>query len=145
MAFISLIARCLSLSLLIACAHAVVLPANNPASQYMGTKVVRVPTGPSTDVLQKLKSVISDLQLELWTGTPRVNSHVDVEVPPLAYDAFTRATNQLLKDAGILEPVTMMHEDLGKSILEESNIPDEYHQEVGRVGKFFVLKPSALV
>lgn len=132
MALTSFVTICLSLCLQ---AVAVALPENNPASLYMGVKVVRVPTGPSVEILQRLESVVSDLNLELWTGTPRINAHVDVEVPPAVYDAFMSATNELLSDAGILQPVTIMHEDLGMSILDESNVPNDFHQEVKRACK----------
>jgi hypothetical protein len=125
-----------SLSLFMAEAYAAALPANNPASQYFGVKVVRVPTGPSTIALDNLKDLISNLQLDLWTTVPTVNSHVDVEIPPAAYDTFMTGIHDILGGAGILEPVTVMHEDLGQAILEESKVPDDYHSEVRRTGAY---------
>ena len=134
MKLLALLSTCLSLFHLEV--HALVLPVNNPASQYFGVKVVRVPTGPSTTALENLKDLLSSLQLELWTTVPITNSHVDVEVPPTAYDTFMTSVQDILSGAGILEPVTVMHEDLGQAILEESKIPADYHTEVGRAGKY---------
>ncbi|KIM30630.1 hypothetical protein M408DRAFT_66407 [Serendipita vermifera MAFF 305830] len=113
-------------------AYALALPTNNPASQYLGVKVVRVPTGPSTAALDELKGLISSLQLQLWTTVPTVNSHVDVEIPPSAYDTFMNSVSSILGDAGILEPVKVMHDDLGKAILDESTVPDDFHTEAQR-------------
>ena len=132
MKLLTLLSTCLSL--LTAEAYALALPANNPASQYLGVKVVRIPTGPSTAALDKIKDLVSSLQLELWTTRPTVNSHVDVEITPAAYDTFMTSVSDILGEAGILEPVTVMHEDLGQSILDESRIPDDYHTEVQRAG-----------
>ncbi|KAG8860755.1 hypothetical protein FRB91_001019 [Serendipita sp. 411] len=105
-------------------------PSNNSASQFMGIKVVRIPTGPSTSALDKLKDLISKYDLDLWTTVPTINSHVDVEVPSTSYGSFMKETNGLLSQAGILEPVSIMHEDLGQSILEESAVSDEYQNQM---------------
>ncbi|PVG02522.1 putative carboxypeptidase [Serendipita vermifera] len=117
---------CLSTSL--AGISAVVLPAENPASIYMGVKVVRIPTGPSVEALDKLNQLVTSLNLERWTTVPTVNSHLDVEVPSATYNTFMSAAQQILNKAGILEPIGIMHEDLGQSILEESKVPDEFYK-----------------
>jgi hypothetical protein len=132
MKLLALFSTCLSL--FTAEVYAAALPANNPASQYFGVKVVRIPTGPSTSALDKLNELISSLQLELWTTVPTTNSHVDAEIPPAAYDTFMTNVHDILAGAGILEPVTVMHEDLGQAILDESNVPADYRSEVELAG-----------
>lgn len=134
MKLLALFSTCLSL--LTADVYAVALPTNNPASRYSGVKVVRVPTGPSTVALDQVKELVSSLQLELWTTTPTINSHVDIEIPSASYDTFMNSISDILGGAGILEPVQVMHEDLGKAILEESVVPDDYHTEAKRAGTF---------
>ncbi|CAG7854673.1 Probable metallocarboxypeptidase A Short=MCPA; AltName: Full=Carboxypeptidase M14A; Flags: Precursor [Serendipita indica DSM 11827] len=121
-----LLALLSTLLVLFALGHALPQPRDNPASQFMGVKVVRIPTGPSVDILARLQSLIAKHDLDLWTTTPTINSHVDVEVPPGDYDSFMKAVQELQGQAGILEPVTIMHEDLGKSILEESSTSEDY-------------------
>ena len=124
--------------LLFTLGYALPQPQNDPASQFMGVKVVRIPTGPSTHALVKLKDLIAKHNLELWTSTPTISSHVDVEVPPADYAAFSKAVQELQTQAGILEPVTIMHEDLGKSILEESSTSEEYAARMMKAGKFLL-------
>ncbi|CAG8714001.1 11455_t:CDS:2, partial [Acaulospora colombiana] len=126
----------LCLSFLATDAFASVLPAPNPASRYMGVKVVRIPTGPSIKALDKLNALVTNLNLERWTTVPTVNSHLDVEVPSASYDTFMTAAQQVLNEAGILEPIGTMHEDLGSSILAESKIPDEFYKTAKQAGGF---------
>jgi hypothetical protein len=128
-----------SLSIAIAHTLAAVLPAENPASLYMGVKVVRIPTGPSVEALDELNQLVTNLNLELWTTVPTVNSHLDVEVPSAFYDMFMNAASQILNKVGILEPIGIMHEDLGMSILEESKIPDNFHKAAKLAGKTSLL------
>lgn len=124
------------------CVMAIALPENNPASKYMGTKVLRIPTGPSTEALAELTSLISSMELEKWTTVSTVNSHVDLEVPKEVYDEFMDKVGTLLNKEGILQPVIVMHEDLGSSILEESKIPDDYREEAKRAGELTVIAYS---
>ncbi|PVG02523.1 putative carboxypeptidase [Serendipita vermifera] len=126
----------LCLSFLATDAFASVLPAPNPASRYMGVKVVRIPTGPSVEALDKLNALVTKLNLERWTTVPTVNSHLDVEVPSASFDTFMNAAQQVLNEAGILEPIGTMHEDLGSSILEESKVPDEFYKTAKQAGGF---------
>ncbi|PVG02519.1 hypothetical protein CPB86DRAFT_811574 [Serendipita vermifera] len=126
MKLVAFVASCLFTSLV--GVSAVVFPAENPASIYMGVKVVRIPTGPSVESLHKLNQLVTSLNLERWTTVPTVNSHLDVEVPSATYITFMSAAQQILNKAGILEPIRIMHEDLGQSILEESKVPNGFYK-----------------
>ncbi|PVG02521.1 putative carboxypeptidase [Serendipita vermifera] len=130
MKLVAFVAFCLSITGI----SAVVFPAENPASIYMGVKVVRIPTGSSVEPLHKLNQLVTSLNLERWTTVATVNSHLDVEVPSAAYASFMGAAQQILNKAGILEPIRIMHEDLGQSILEESKIPDEFYKVSKQAG-----------
>lgn len=113
------------------------IPTDHPAVQYAGTKVLRVPTGPSPAALRSLKSFIDALGLELWTTVPVVNSHVDVEVPLHKLDAFMAGVDGLLVAAEIRVPVQVMHDDLGASILSESEVSDDF--KLSKAGWSFFL------
>jgi hypothetical protein len=133
MKLVTFVALCLSF--FVTDAFAVALPAANPASRYMGVKVLRIPTGPSVDALNQLDQLVTNMSLERWTTVAKVNSHLDVEVPGASYDTFMNAASEILSKAGILEPIHTMHEDLGSSILEESKVPDEFYRTAKQAGK----------
>lgn len=88
-------------------------PGPGPADRYAGTQVVRVPAGNSTQVAS-IDSIISRLGLETWTSVSVPNHFVDIVVPSTRTTRFSSEISQL----GV--PVTVMHADLGESILKES-------------------------
>ena len=91
-------------------------------SRYDGVKVLRVPTGAD---IKPIEALIESLDLERWTTNPTANSHVDVEVPQDKLDEFVQAANVISATANIKQPIITMHEDLGKSIREESAVSPE--------------------
>ena len=80
---------------------------------YDGYKVVRLSVGSS---LSKVKSLIQDLSLSTWNGGPEADAEVDIVVPADKVADFESGTKDLEK--------TVMHEDLGASISEESDYSD---------------------
>jgi hypothetical protein len=100
-------------------------------SKYDGVKVLRVPTG--ADV-KPIEALIESLDLERWTTTPTANSHVDVEVPQDKHDEFVAAANAISATANIKQPIVTMHEDLGKSIRDES-APSPEAKSANKLGK----------
>ncbi|KAF3923061.1 hypothetical protein ABW20_dc0105246 [Dactylellina cionopaga] len=82
---------------------------------HKGTKVVRLETHSEKDVAF-VKALVENLHLDTWTHGYNVNSHVDVAIPVGAQLEF----NRLSKKAGLKTQI--MHEDLGASIEEESQI-----------------------
>lgn len=80
---------------------------------YDGYKVVRLSTGSS---LPKVKSLIKDLSLSTWNGGPKANAEVDIVVPSDKVAEFDASTADLAK--------TVMHENLGAAIAEESDGSD---------------------
>jgi hypothetical protein len=96
---------------------------NYLAAPYAGIKVLRVPTGPSTEALKELEDLIESLQLESWTTVPRVNSHVDLQVPVDQYEDFMTAAHKIVANSGARGAgvdIEVMHEDLATSIEEET-------------------------
>jgi hypothetical protein len=86
-------------------------------SQYDGVKVLRVPTGADTAPLDTL---IESFELERWTTGSTANSHIDVQVPQDKYSEFISAVAGISATGNVTRSVITMHEDLGKSIREES-------------------------
>lgn len=84
-----------------------------PKVTYDGTKVIRIDTSGSTQAAESLKDIITNLQLPLWTQVVRPNTHVDFEVPKGKLAAFKKAISGKFV-------YSVMHEDLGASIREES-------------------------
>lgn len=84
-----------------------------PKVTYDGTKVLRIDTTESTQAAESLKEIISNLQLPLWTQNVGPNTHVDFEVSKGKLAAFEKAI------AGQFT-YSIMHEDLGASIREET-------------------------
>lgn len=80
---------------------------------YDGYKVVRLSTGSS---LPKVKTLIKDLSLSTWNGSPKANAEVDIVVPADKVAEFESSTTDLAK--------TVMHENLGAAIVEESDGSD---------------------
>ncbi|KAL8752131.1 MAG: hypothetical protein Q9199_005962 [Rusavskia elegans] len=80
---------------------------------YDGYKVVRLSTGSS---LPKVKSLIKDLSLSTWNGGPKANAEVDIVIPADKVADFESSTADLAK--------TVMHENLGAAIAEESDGSD---------------------
>ncbi|KAL8669833.1 MAG: hypothetical protein Q9168_005598 [Polycauliona sp. 1 TL-2023] len=80
---------------------------------YDGYKVIRLSTGSS---LAKVESLIQNLSLSTWNGGPKANAEVDIVVPADKVAEFESSTADLAK--------TVMHEDLGASIAEESDYSD---------------------
>ncbi|KAI4236000.1 MAG: hypothetical protein LQ349_002802 [Xanthoria aureola] len=80
---------------------------------YDGYKVVRLSTGSS---LPKVKTLIKDLSLTTWNGSPKANAEVDIVVPADKVAEFESSTTDLAK--------TVMHENLGAAIAEESDGSD---------------------
>ncbi|KAI4225539.1 MAG: hypothetical protein L6R36_003845 [Xanthoria steineri] len=81
--------------------------------KYDGYKVVRLSTGSS---LPKVKTLIKDLSLSTWNGSPKANAEVDIVVPADKVAEFESSTTDLAK--------TVMHENLGAAIAEESDGSD---------------------
>lgn len=79
---------------------------------YDGVKVFRIDVGNSPEQVASIKDLVSKLGLALWTGKVVENTHVDLEVPKHQLSAFRKATKDFM--------VSVMHEDLGASIREES-------------------------
>jgi len=93
------------------------------AAPYAGVKVLRVPTGPSPEALQKLENLIESMDLSSWTAVPVVSSHVDLEVPSDKLKEFTAAVQEIIADSGARSKgfdIEVMHEDLAASIQAES-------------------------
>ncbi|KAI4267089.1 MAG: hypothetical protein LQ337_008527, partial [Flavoplaca oasis] len=80
---------------------------------YDGYKVVRLSTGSS---LAKVKTLIKDLSLSTWNGGPKENAEVDIVIPADKVTEFESSTADLAK--------TVMHENLGAAIAEESDYSD---------------------
>jgi hypothetical protein len=76
---------------------------------YDGYKVFRVSVG---EDVARVHDVISHLGLTTWKGSPSSGVFADIVVPPAQLAAFTKEV------AGL--DVSIMHEDLGASIAEES-------------------------
>ncbi|KAL8728508.1 MAG: hypothetical protein Q9166_005330 [cf. Caloplaca sp. 2 TL-2023] len=91
-------------------ASAIVVPRK---ANYDGYKVVRLSVGSS---LPQVKSLIQNLSLSTWNGGPMENAEVDVVVPVDKVAEFEYSTKELGK--------TVMHENLGASIAEETDYPD---------------------
>ncbi|KAF9463738.1 hypothetical protein BDZ94DRAFT_1308458 [Collybia nuda] len=81
--------------------------------RYAGTQVVRVPTGNSTQSTS-INSIISRFGLVTWASASVTRQFVDIVVPPTLSKRFSAELSRL--DI----PVTIMHADLGESILKES-------------------------
>lgn len=96
-----------TLSAVLACASAAAV--SSPKVSYDGYKVARVSVGDSPETV---KNIISKLDLTTWKDAHGAGSYADVLVSPSQWSAFEKETSGL--DA------TIMHEDLGKSIAEES-------------------------
>ncbi|KAF9463737.1 hypothetical protein BDZ94DRAFT_586488 [Collybia nuda] len=105
--------RSLSFLASLAALAVLVSAAPGPADRYAGTRVVRVPGGNSTQVAS-IDQLISRLGLDTWTSVTAPNHPVDIVVPPARISQFSEEISQL----GL--PVTVMHADLGASILKES-------------------------
>lgn len=90
---------------------------------YNGVKVLRVPTGASTAALY---DVVSRLELTggLWTELVS-NSHLDLEVPQDKFAEFLTAAEKYVKEQGLQEGLRVMHKDLGQSIRQESEQPEQ--------------------
>ncbi|KAH7099622.1 putative carboxypeptidase [Auriculariales sp. MPI-PUGE-AT-0066] len=104
-------------------AYALSSRANSLAAPHAGVKVLRIPTGPSASVLTELETLIESLSLSKWTTVPRINSHIDVEVPASKYEQFKSSIDPILAASGASEHgwgIKVMHEDLGASIAAES-------------------------
>ncbi|KAL8788338.1 MAG: hypothetical protein Q9213_001735 [Squamulea squamosa] len=80
---------------------------------YDGYKVIRLSVGSS---LPKVETLIQDLSLSTWNGGPKANAEVDVVVPADKVAEFESNTADLAK--------TVMHENLGASIAQESDSSD---------------------
>ncbi|KAH7020770.1 uncharacterized protein B0I36DRAFT_252034 [Microdochium trichocladiopsis] len=80
---------------------------------YDGFKVVRVPVGMDAS---KVTDIVSQLGLSTWKGAPQAGRFADIVVAPEKFDAFTKATQGM--------EVSVMHENLGESIAQESEFPD---------------------
>ncbi|KAF2807181.1 uncharacterized protein BDZ99DRAFT_465111 [Mytilinidion resinicola] len=91
-----------------ALASAVSVPAK---ITYDGFKVYRVSVGSN---VAAVKSIMSKLQLESWTGRPKANGFVDLMVPPTQVENFEADTADL--------SIQLMHEDLGLSIADEGQV-----------------------
>ncbi|PHH73839.1 hypothetical protein CDD82_5244 [Ophiocordyceps australis] len=101
---------CLALLAAVATAEPADTPSEEPVS-YDGFKVFRVPV---TGDPQRINDVVSQLNLAFWQPASRKDAFADIEVPPDSLDAF----NKEMETDGI--QVTVMHEDLGKSISDEA-------------------------
>lgn len=113
-----------SLSLLVSLtAFAMVMSAApERGNRYAGTQVIRVPGGNSTQIAS-IDKIISRLGLETWTSVSAPNHPVDIVVPPARLTQFSNEISQL----GV--PVTVMHADLGASILKESEASNDFRGE----------------
>ncbi|KAL8770181.1 MAG: hypothetical protein Q9209_004023 [Squamulea sp. 1 TL-2023] len=80
---------------------------------YDGYKVIRLSVGSS---LQKVETLIQNLSLSTWNGGPKPNAEVDVVVPADKVKEFESSTAEMQK--------TVMHENLGASIAQESDFSD---------------------
>lgn len=91
-------------------ASAVVVPRK---ANYDGYKVVRLSVGSN---LAKVRTLIQDLTLSTWNGGAKANAEVDIVVPADKVAEFQSSTADFEK--------TVMHENLGVSIAEETAYPD---------------------
>lgn len=118
----------LILSVLVALPVTLAVPATTLASPYANTKVLRIPTGASAESLADLQGLIDTMGLHSWTAVPQVSSHVDLEVPAGKYARFLASVNKIIEGSGAGAAgykVEVMHEDLGASIIAESEGSDE--------------------
>lgn len=99
------------LALALACAALTSAVSVPPKVTYDGFKVYRVSVGSK---VAAVKSMISKLQLESWTGKPKADGVIDLMVPPTQVEKFEADTADL--------SIEVMHEDLGLSIAEESQV-----------------------
>lgn len=95
-----------ALTALLATASAAAVPSEKVS--YDGYKVIRV----SVADVDEVNSIVSKLDLTTWKDAQKAGSHADIIVPPSKLTAFEKATSGM-------DSVTM-HEDLGKSIADES-------------------------
>lgn len=86
-----------------------------PADRYAKSQVIRVPVGNSTQVAS-INNIISRLGLDTWASASSTNPFFDIVLPPTHAAQFSSEILQL----GV--PVTIMHADLGESILKESEV-----------------------
>jgi murein tripeptide amidase MpaA len=100
-----------ALAAIVATASAAVVPA--PSVSYDGFKVFRVSVAESNAAIN---NVVAKLGLETWENSGRPGSFADVVVPPAKLAQFTAAT----ADMG----VSLMHDDLGVSIAQESALDE---------------------
>ena len=80
-------------------------------TSYTGSKVFRVSLTSKADVT-RMTSLINSMGLDMWTHDISKGKHVDVMVAPNDVQKFQRKVQGLVTN--------VMHEDLGKSIEEES-------------------------
>jgi hypothetical protein len=86
------------------------------------------------DTLERVRDLVDSMGLELWTTHPRPNSHLDVMMDPRSYETFVRAAERIIRDAGLSDRISIMHEDLGRSILEESRPSRRFRRRKERDG-----------
>jgi len=90
---------------------ATVISRDEPVS-YNGVKVVRVQVGDTEAQVTKVKKLITSLGLVPWTRGFKIKQQVDVQVESEKFAAFQRGLGEI--------PYTVMYEDLGASIRNES-------------------------
>lgn len=84
---------------------------------YDGVKVFRIDLGDDPQGVVAIKGLIANLDLATWTTSIVKNTHVDLEVPGEKLNTFRKAVDGHFK-------VSVMHEDLGASILAENDNPN---------------------
>jgi hypothetical protein len=102
----------------------------SPSNPYAGTKVFRIPTG-NQNQTDRVSDLIDTLGLPAWTSARLAFSHIDVEVAKVRLDEFHKALKGV--DPKLDEQLVTMHEDLGASILKESEGMNTPHAD--RFGK----------
>jgi hypothetical protein len=105
--------RMLVSSLFATLASAAIVPKAPMKVSYDGYKVVRLAVG--HDDVEAVNELITGLDLTTWKGAPRAGAFADIVVAPEKIAQFDQ------KAAGF--NTTIMHEDLGASIAEESKFP----------------------
>ena len=98
-------------------------PAADKPTSYDGVKVIRFASSSDLTATNKVVKIIEDLALSRWTSVIKAGEAIDFEVPKEKFAEFQKQIKGI--------SFSVMHEDLGKSIREESGDGAEFFAQDG--------------